>query len=378
MRKKRVSRVQVITHIVTSNHHKIIVLACLSGCGPNSPISWICEKQKKSGKRDFQQTQGSLSNDSAFGQNSSHSFNAYHHKEEREYSSTNQPNAFLSTFGAANLSQTNVQAAGNSRPASGNGTVSKGKPTQQRELYQTSSSKAHQFLREDSDEEFFNTQPEVLLDTISDSVSQRGMATAKGFTQPRLPAKQMPSNPRIGRFSPQPQPTQNSSKPKLATDELFNKQMEENLNNANPNVHDQETRQFGIGHLGEFSGNNGTSSRIVAPNVSKLSPNSAVEVRLQSSKDTVVVLCSVDVLKMRSGYFHNILTEQESKMTKQGPIPAATTSSTANILWREPIIIPEESPFEAAAFLESLHEGRAIFRGEWNYCWARLRSVLYT
>jgi hypothetical protein len=29
-------------------------------------------------------------------------------------------------------------------------------------------------------------------------------------------------------------------------------------------------------------------------------------------------------------------------------------------------------PYEAAAYLESLHEGRALFRGEWNFCWARL------
>ena len=44
-----------------------------------------------------------------------------------------------------------------------------------------------------------------------------------------------------------------------------------------------------------------------------------------------------------------------------------------NMLWRQPIVVPENSPFEAAAYLESLHEGRALFRGEWNLCWARLR-----
>jgi hypothetical protein len=36
-------------------------------------------------------------------------------------------------------------------------------------------------------------------------------------------------------------------------------------------------------------------------------------------------------------------------------------------------VVPESSPFEAAAYLESLHEGRALFRGDWNLCWARLR-----
>lgn len=117
-------------------------------------------------------------------------------------------------------------------------------------------------------------------------------------------------------------------------------------------------------------------ARIVAPNVSKLSPHSAVEVRLQSSTESVAVLCSVDVLKMRSGFFHDILNEQEKSAA--GRAAGTNTvplnhSMQSNILWRDPIVIPEASPFEAAAFLESLHEGRTLFRGEWNYCWARLR-----
>jgi hypothetical protein len=107
-------------------------------------------------------------------------------------------------------------------------------------------------------------------------------------------------------------------------------------------------------------------ARIVAPNVSKLSPFSAVEIRLESSTECVAVLCSVDVLKMRSGYLHDILCEQEKNISPANALQG-------NILWRDPIIIPENSPFEAAAFLESLHEGRVLFRGEWNYCWARLR-----
>jgi hypothetical protein len=53
---------------------------------------------------------------------------------------------------------------------------------------------------------------------------------------------------------------------------------------------------------------------------------------------------------------------------------SASISSTnnSNAIWRDPITIPEISPFEAAAFLESLHEGRSLFKGEWNCCWARL------
>ncbi|KAJ1399914.1 hypothetical protein B484DRAFT_483966, partial [Ochromonadaceae sp. CCMP2298] len=106
-------------------------------------------------------------------------------------------------------------------------------------------------------------------------------------------------------------------------------------------------------------------ARVVAPNVSKLSPHSAVEVRLHSLTDCVAVLCSVDVLKMRSGFFHDVLCEQEKNR-------AEASTFNPNVLWRSPIVVPEGSPFEAAAYLESLHEGRALFGGEWNYCWARL------
>lgn len=151
-------------------------------------------------------------------------------------------------------------------------------------------------------------------------------------------------------------------------------------------------------------------ARIVAPNVSKLSPASAVEVRLQSTNETVSVLCAVDVLKMRSAFFLDVLTEQERKNQQKAfnqthgnamlmssnsnsapstfstvynghnngvHVSMSTNNTTTNnnngIMWREAIIISESSPFEAAAFLESLHEGRMIFRNEWNLCWAKLR-----
>lgn len=107
-------------------------------------------------------------------------------------------------------------------------------------------------------------------------------------------------------------------------------------------------------------------SRIVAPNVSKLSPHSAVEVRLQSADQAVAVLCSVDVLKMRSSMFHDILLEQE-KRRKEDDFHQDKTK-----MWRKAIVIPESHPFEAAALLECVHEGRTIFKDEWNYCWARL------
>jgi hypothetical protein len=52
-------------------------------------------------------------------------------------------------------------------------------------------------------------------------------------------------------------------------------------------------------------------SRIVAPHVSKLAPYSVIEIRLESTNQSVAVLCSVDVLKMRSQFFGSILDNQE-------------------------------------------------------------------
>ena len=124
-----------------------------------------------------------------------------------------------------------------------------------------------------------------------------------------------------------------------------------------------------------------SEARIVAPHVSKLSPHSAVEIRLQSPTECVAVLCAVDVLKMRSGFFHDVLSEQEATTPQIAECQQQGNNSRSeglhelnpNMLWRQPIVVPENSPFEAAAYLESLHEGRALFRGEWNLCWARLR-----
>lgn len=113
--------------------------------------------------------------------------------------------------------------------------------------------------------------------------------------------------------------------------------------------------------------------RIVAPNVDKLSPSSVVELRLQSLTECVAVLCSVDVLKMRSGFFHQVLIDQEKTNVgnKTNTGSSLTSHSTVGI-WREPITVPENSPFEAAAFLESLHEGRGAFKGDWNLTWTKL------
>jgi hypothetical protein len=83
-------------------------------------------------------------------------------------------------------------------------------------------------------------------------------------------------------------------------------------------------------------------STMIAPNVEKLSPSSCVEVHLNSSSDITIILCSVDVLKMRSVFFHNLLEEQEH--TKKVHI-------SPNHIWRHPIILTESNPDEAAAFV---------------------------
>ena len=118
-------------------------------------------------------------------------------------------------------------------------------------------------------------------------------------------------------------------------------------------------------NLLEHASDTASTIRIIAPNVSKLSRSSIIDVKLNSINECVVVTCSVDVLKMRSGFFHDILREREENFV-------LGKGKNADVV-REPISIPEISPYEAAAYLESLHEGRALFKGEWNMCWARLR-----
>ena len=70
---------------------------------------------------------------------------------------------------------------------------------------------------------------------------------------------------------------------------------------------------------------------------------------------------------MRSTFFHDILLEREEQNA---------LSSRKSDQRRDPISLPEISPFEAAAYLESLHEGRHLFGGEWCMAWARL-SVMW-
>lgn len=78
----------------------------------------------------------------------------------------------------------------------------------------------------------------------------------------------------------------------------------------------------------------------IAPNVDKLETSSCVEIVLEAEDITTVILCSVDVLKMKSIYFQNILTGQESER-----------SNSFKKLWRRPIYVKVDNSLEAASFV---------------------------
>ena len=132
----------------------------------------------------------------------------------------------------------------------------------------------------------------------------------------------------------------------------------------------QDSLEFAADHSSVASSARSAASttRIIAPNVTKLSLGSVVEVLLEGDKEGVAVLCSVDVLKMRSQFFQDLLLKQEQDMRS-----TSAAAPPANEVWRRSLVMAEDSPYEAAAFLECLHEGRGVVQGEWNLSWARLR-----
>ena len=87
-----------------------------------------------------------------------------------------------------------------------------------------------------------------------------------------------------------------------------------------------------------------------------------MEILLQG-EEVVSVMCSVDTLKMRSEYFYEQLSALEHKNDEQSAIGTS------------PLIIDDPSPYEAAAYLESMHDGGKAMpgRGAWSYHFARLR-----
>ena len=108
-----------------------------------------------------------------------------------------------------------------------------------------------------------------------------------------------------------------------------------------------------------------SNPRVVAPHVGKLGLSSCVEVVLKNSDERVTVLCSADILKMKSTFFHDVLLKQEEGIgSKLG-------------LWRAPIEIQENTPFEAVSFLEKLHDSGNKVGTDWFFAWARL-SVRWT
>lgn len=133
-----------------------------------------------------------------------------------------------------------------------------------------------------------------------------------------------------------------------------------------------DVSEFGNGSIMTSSIHSTVSStRIIAPHVNKLSLGSVVEVLLEGDTESVAVLCSVDVLKMRSQLFQTLLIRQESEMS------TAVTPS-ANQLWRRSLVMEQDAPYEGAAFLECLHDGRCPRDGEWSLSWTKLRYSLAT
>lgn len=130
----------------------------------------------------------------------------------------------------------------------------------------------------------------------------------------------------------------------------------------------------------KFADVDDSTNTIVAPNVGRLSKSSTIVIELISSTgEKIAVQCSVDVLKMRSEFFHDLLRDQESDdCSDQSTTNSFMTSERGDNNSRgnnRSLSIPEQSPFEAAAYLESLHDGRSCIKTEWSYCWARLRCA---
>ena len=155
---------------------------------------------------------------------------------------------------------------------------------------------------------------------------------------------------------------------------------------------------------------------VMAPNVARLSASSMVRVEVNTLHERGVIMCAIDVLKMKAIYFHELITSFLSgdascpsdddrsvnshpslRLDRAAPsissnhCTAASTECAVNkgahshctfigkaIVDDEVVLtiqlnLQEEALFEVVSFLESLHDGKTLFRGAWNACWARLR-----
>jgi len=145
---------------------------------------------------------------------------------------------------------------------------------------------------------------------------------------------------------------------------------------------------------------------LMAPYVDKLPAPSVVRVILSAAANSMEIYCSIDVLKMKSGLFLRRLTggctatEDGDDGCRDGGhwgnrVGDSNDEVTPTIQPIYPdqdgecdrprfpgevavmaVKLDEEFAFDAVAYLESLHDGRVLFKGEWNACWARLRYVL--
>lgn len=125
-----------------------------------------------------------------------------------------------------------------------------------------------------------------------------------------------------------------------------------------------------------LAGNDHEEDIILAPNVHKLPENSLVKVILQSNNERVVMYCSADILKMKSPFFGNILTEQEVWRPKDSDshrLSPKEIASSGQGMWRSPIVLAESYPYEAAALLENIHENYLMNALSWNSTFCRLR-----
>ena len=76
---------------------------------------------------------------------------------------------------------------------------------------------------------------------------------------------------------------------------------------------------------------------------------------------------------MKSPFFGSILSEQDQKTSATSPPLSPTEKQT---MWRPPIVLSENYPFEAAALLERMHENYLLTALVWNSTFCRLRFVI--
>ena len=85
-----------------------------------------------------------------------------------------------------------------------------------------------------------------------------------------------------------------------------------------------------------------------AKNTQKLSLTSCVEIQIASTdcNECNAIICSADILKMKSGYFQKLLSAHDG---------ASPLNTHPNTIWRSSIKIFDKTPTEAVSFVSSHH-----------------------